>query len=703
MSLILTEIDIKKKRLILLGVLATLLWLALVGRLVQIQLVHGSEYTEKARRQTLGKREIEADRGIIYDRTGKELAINVFKNILIADPEDQAAVKHINAYLDKLFGKSRGYAAGKYNLQSGKSRPVDRDLPDALAEKVKNDNVPGLFITKGTKRSYPLWGVGQQLVGFTDIDGRGIAGLEYSYDSVLTGKPGLIDYLRDGQRNTYRIRELPLVAPVRGNSIILTIDWNFQEIVEEELKAAVEKYKALEGTAIFIDCRTGEVLAAADCVADGKNDPIKLRAVSNAFEPGSVFKVFTAASILDENKARPTDQTYCENGAWKCGPRVLHDDHRHGLLTFQEIIEKSSNIGTAKMALRIGGKKLSEGAHRFGFGQRYFVGLPGEASGSIGNPGKWSDYNVAALAMGHSVSVTALQLATGMAAVANGGKLYRPRVIKAILDSQGKPIKEYHPEIIANVVKPESARILREFLVGVVERGTGTPVKSKSVAIAGKTGTAEVATLGGGGYKKNKFVASFMGYFPAEDPKIAGVIVLHQPEPIHYGGYTSGPTFKNIAERYVAANPDRVTASPKIIAVNDQMDLNIIPDFTGREVTLAQTMARKLGMDLVCNAPHGIIAWQYPISGRKTPGSGKVVALVAESELDSLAMVDLTGLNLRTAISLLNFQGLDFEIEGSGIVDSQIPHPGATVDKEAKCRLICRRGSINEDTVKKSN
>ena len=694
------NIDIRVKRLIGLGAVAVLIWCALIYRLVDIQLVHGSTYAEIARKQSSGKMEIPADRGIIYDRTGRELAINVMKNSLFADPADKKEIEKIYTYLDKLYKKSSGYARKKFNLTPNKFHWIDRSLPDDLAIKVAKDSIPGLSINKSSNRDYPFTDIGRKLIGWTNIDGKGASGLEYSYDSILVGKPGATDYLRDGNRNTYRLRDIPLLEPVAGNSIILSIDLNFQEIVEGEIKKAVETYNALEGTAIFLDCHSGEILAAADYVADGKNDAIKLRAVSNAFEPGSVFKIVTAAAVIDEKKFNLHERINCENGAWKLGRNVLHDDHREGMLTFQEVFEKSSNIGTAKMALRIGGKKLSDAARRFGFGQRYFVGLPGETPGAIGNPGKWSDYNVAALAMGHSVSVTAMQLAAATAAIANGGKLYRPRLIKAILDPNGKPIKRYEKEEIGTVIKPESVPLLHSFMMGVVERGSGKLVKSEIVKIAGKTGTAEVPDLVSHTYKKNKFVATFVGFFPADNPQVAGVVVLHQPEPIHYGGATSGPTFKAIAERYTLINPEHVKPATKLIADGKGAGMNVVPDFIGREVTLAQTMAKRNGVELVCSAEHGIIGWQYPRAGQKIAPNGRVAVAIQPDEVDSLVIPDMTGLNLRTVISMLQFQGIEYEIVGSGLIQSQEPVAGTTIDKLTKCRLICGHEIIDADSTK---
>ncbi|SYZ72770.1 conserved hypothetical protein [Candidatus Zixiibacteriota bacterium] len=695
------ETEIKKKRLIILAVLASLFWIALFYRLIDIQVVHGKSYGETAVRQSTGRMPIPGERGTLYDRNGKELAVNVIQGSLFAQPTDQTEINKICGYLDRLFGKPRGYSRRKYPLEPNKFSWIERRMPDNLAQQVMHDSIPGLYIQRDLGREYPYGDVGSQLIGCTNIDGKGISGLEYSYDTLLTGKCGLTEFLRDGQRTTYRLREAPQIQPERGKSIILTIDWALQEIVEQELKAAVEKYHALEGSALFIDCNTGEILAAADCMADGKNDPIKLRAISNVFEPGSVFKVVTAAAILDANKATPYDQVNCENGSWKCGPRVLHDDHKLGMLTFQEVIEKSSNIGTAKFALRVGGEKLTETARKFGFGQRYYLGMPGEAAGSIAGHKKWSQYDVAALAMGHSVSVTALQLAAAIGAVANGGKLYRPILIKGVLDRDGKLICENKKEVIGTVIRPETAVTLRSFLIGVVERGTGTPVKSKIVAIAGKTGTAEVVATGGKGYNKSKFNATFLGFFPANDPKIAGVVVLHQPEPIHYGGYTSGPAFKNIAERFMAGNTKQLGLEKNLIADGRETEMYEVPDFSGKNVSIAEIMAKRIGLEIVPNNVEGTIVWQYPEAGRRIPGNDKIAVVVDDDDIDSLTMADMTGMNLRTAISMLNYQGFNFEISGSGVVINQDPAPGTFLaDKNVTCRLEFGRESMDEDSVK---
>ncbi|MEW5924410.1 MAG: penicillin-binding transpeptidase domain-containing protein [Candidatus Zixiibacteriota bacterium] len=675
-------------RMVFIYSLVIFIWSVLILRLGIIQIVNGKEYGDKAEKQSSGKIKVPAERGLIFDRKGRQLAENVIGKGLYAYASDNKEIRNIYKYLDRIYGRRAGTSKKLYSLKPNRFKYIDRTLPDELAERMANDSIPGLYIEEGVRRDYPFGAVGKQLLGCTNIDGCGISGLEFSYDSLLAGTPGLIDYLRDAHRNTYRIQSIPLVKPIAGNSMVLTLDWYFQEIVEEELKAAVIKYNALEGTAIFLDCNTGEILAAADYIAGEDNDAVKLRAVSNCIEPGSVFKVFTAAALMDEGLIDYDEKIYCENGMWKCGRGRLRDDKKHDSLIFQDIIELSSNIGTGKLALRLGGEKLTEAAKRFGFGQPPYIGLPGEQAGHIGDPGVWSEYNVAALSIGHSISVTPVQLAAGMAAIANGGKLYRPLLIRGIINNQGKLTKKAKPLMLGEVMEKKNAELLHTFLSGVVERGTATPVKSDIVSIAGKTGTAEVVDLKNGGYIKNKFVASFLGFFPAEEPKVAGVVVLHQPEPVHYGGYTSGPAFKNIAERYTIANSGLLRPDTKLAADEGENELIEVPDFIGRDVSLAMQIAEKKGLKVVADRDEGVVAWQYPPEGRRLPGN-ETVAVIIQSDDEKVKMLDLSGLKIRSAIAVLNYQGLNFEIEGRGKVKKQYPSAGATLEKNVRCRLVC--------------
>jgi len=681
-----------KLRVLFFCTIVVLSWGVIIARLFSIQVISGGEYQQIAERQSTGKITVHAERGAIYDRKGRQVAINVLRNALYAYPSSQREIREIGGYLDRIYGRRPGQSREMYPLKPNRFTWIDRNLGDDQAFRAARDSLPGLYIKSEAGRDYPFGRIGSQILGGTDIDGAGISGIEYSQDSILAGRPGLIDYLRDGQMNTYRIREVPLVTPTAGNSIVLTIDWHFQEIVEEELKLAVHKYNALEGSAIFLDCHTGEILAAADYVPAAMGGAVKLRGVSNSFEPGSVFKIFTAAALLEEDVVDLEEKIYCEKGFWKCGRGRLRDDKEHDSLIFKEVFELSSNIGFGKLALRLGGPALMQMARRFGFGQRCMIGLPGEQSGMIGDPGVWSEYNIAALAIGHAISVTPLQLAVAAGSIANGGELYRPVIVKGVINSDGKLISKAEKNLIGRVIDKDKDAILRSFMEGVVERGTGSPARSDIVSIAGKTGTAEVPDRENGGYIKNKFAASFLGYFPADEPQIAGIVLLHQPEPVHYGGHTSGPTFKNIAERYVVAHPELLKDNSGLMAEKHELKMIEIPDFINCDIGQARRLAEKRGIDLVANDSIGIVVWQYPFEGRKVPGTEKVVVMVRADSEKTLRMWDLRGMKMRTALAVLNHNGIDFEVTGSGIIKRQRPSAGSKIGENTKCILMCGTG-----------
>jgi len=680
---------LSKPRLYILFAILTIAFICIVYRLFEIQVVHGSEYGELAQKQSTGKINVRADRGLIYDRKGRQVAINTITNSLYAYPSGKREIKNVYHYLDKLYGYNSGRSRRKFSLKSNRFSWIDRHLPDDLAQRIEHDSIPGLYLKKERRRVYPFPGIGRQLLGNTDVDCSGLSGLEYSCDSILAGSPGLIDYLRDAHRNTYRIQEIPVVKPVAGNSIILTIDWYFQEIVEEELKAAVEEYNATEGMALFLDCRTAEILAAADYTAGGKTDIVKLKAVSDCFEPGSMFKVFTAAALLEKDLVDLDEKIYCEKGLWRCGRRLLHDDKELDSLTFREIIEHSSNIGIGKLAIRLGGDELYETARRFGFGNKCFIDLPGEQSGMVNKAQVWSDYNIAALSMGHSISATALQLAAAVAAIGNGGELYRPSIIRGVINERGDILKRMKPELVAEVISSDNAAILRSFMTGVVECGTAKPAKSDIITLAGKTGTAEIPDLVNGGYFKNKFMASFFGFFPAENPRVAGVVVLKQPEPIHYGGHTAGPAFKNMAELYAIANAERFAPKSQLMAGDDEARMIEIPDFIGQDINLAKKVASKEGINLNANRAEGVVVWQYPPEGRRIPGEEIVAVVVRFDEDDSVTLFDMTGMQIRTAVAVLDYQGVDFKIKGTGKVKKQFPQAGTVLKKNLFCNLRC--------------
>ncbi|MCB2229726.1 PASTA domain-containing protein [bacterium] len=681
-------------RLGVLLILMGLFFAAVTARLTHLQIFQNERYSRIVERQSGGTIGIPAPRGVIYDRRGQVVAKNEIASSLYAYPTSQSQINRIGAYLDRLFDYKKGTAAKKFSLRVRRFSWIDRMLDDDLAAKIDREAPEGLYLREESRRSYPFGAVGRQILGFTDIDNKGRSGLELSFEETLAGDSGIADIRRDGTGNTYRVHESALIQPKPGRSLVLTMDWRLQDIVEDELRNAVDEFNAQHGTAAFIDCATGDVLAMAHYDPQEKfpERPMKLRTVTDWFEPGSSFKAFVAAGLLDADIVDFNDTTYCEMGAWKLGRRTLHDDKELGWLTFREIIEHSSNIGIGKTACRLGGEELIATAHRFGFGQKLRCGLPGEEGGRLAPPNRWSEYTISALAMGHGVAVTTLQMANAFGAIANGGKLYRPRTVLGYVDEDGALVSRNSAELIGRAMQPESVDSLHAFLRGVVENGTAKPVNSPVISIAGKTGTGEMVNTETGRMEKNKFVASFGGYFPADKPSIAGIVVLFNPRPITYGGHTSGPTFRRIAERYAVVNPDLFSLPQHTLLEADEREEHTVeaPDFIGRDLMLARQMADKRGLVIRATAEQGQVIWQFPPADRLLfPGDEVLVEVEPAGDAESL-VPDLTGLNVRTVSALMHRMGLTFRISGSGRVVKQTPAPGEVLNRSEICWLTCR-------------
>jgi len=676
-------------------------FLVAIGRLAQFQIADAAQYSELVEQQSSGKVSIPGARGMVYDRYGRVVAKNVTSQSLYAHPLSKTDLGKVTSYLEKLFGLRKGEAVGRFNLAVDRFHWIKRHLDDKLAEQIAREAPRGLYLRTETIRQYPFGLVGRQVLGYTNIDNEGLSGFEYAYDSVLSGANGWADIRRDGLRNVYKVREQALVKPIPGQSVVLTLDWQLQEMVEEELQAAVAKYGAQLGMAVFIDCNSGDILAMAhyDPKEEDLEHPTKLYALSDQFEPGSAFKPFTAAALLDAGVIDFSDSVYCEQGLWHIGRRTLKDDKKHGWLNFRGIIELSSNIGLGKCAQWVEGPALIDTYRKFGFGSRTGLNFPGENKGSVRPPQVWSQYNTAALAMGHSVATNSLQMANAMAAIANGGRLLEPRLILGYVDESGSVRRPADPKVIGTPLKKTSADTLRAFLRGVVENGTGkAAINSEYIAIAGKTGTAELPDLENGGYHKNRFMASFCGFFPADAPVIAGIVALKDPRPITYGGLTSGVSFRQIAERYSISNPDLFAATERFCDKRQeplQMTV-VIPDFVGRDLVQARLLAKKRGVRLDASSETGVVVWQYPVPDRRVFTDDVVTVAVVPPGGSVPTMIDLKGATIRRASAFLDFAGAKYTIEGSGRVAEQSVAPGEMISDSLICRLVCQPTPVED-------
>jgi len=437
-----------------------------------------------------------------------------------------------------------------------------RKLPPEKSAAIKKLNIKGLGFLKETKRVYPNSYLASHVIGFSGTDNTGLEGAERDFNKYLKGQPGWAIFLRDARQKKLDIWE-KMVLPVDGMDLVLTIDEVIQYIAERELDKAFKKYNAKGASIVVMDPHTGRILALANRPTYDLNnhsgisrDAMRNRSICDLFEPGSVFKIVTASAALEEGKVTEEDVFFCENGAYKVGGRILHDHTSHGNLTFRQVIEESSNIGTVKVAQILGPDTVYRYLRAFGFGSELGIDLSGEISGMIKPVRAWSKTSITAIPIGQEVGVTALQLASAISVIANGGQLMKPYIIDSVRDETGRVIKQNKPVLIRKAISTDTALRIKKILTGAVEEGTGKLAKVRGYSAAGKTGTAQKLEANGA-YSHSKFVASFIGFAPAEDPLLAIVVTVDEPHPYYFGGVVAAPVFQNVAGdviRYIKGN-----------------------------------------------------------------------------------------------------------------------------------------------------
>jgi cell division protein FtsI/penicillin-binding protein 2 len=541
-------------------------------RLIYLQAIKHDEYAGLAAEKHVYKQLIYAERGTILDANNEVLANNIPVETVVAD----ASLLNKREEIADLVGNELGIPSREVaeKLNSGRryiviKREVSEHTIKALREKLRAGNLHGIHFEHDATRNYPNGSMLCHVIGFTDFDHHGIQGVEASMEEYLHGQDGyrFIEHNRAGEEIVpYRGQER---APRDGYQIHLTVDLGLQNIVENEIDAAMQQYSPQKATIILMRPQTGEILAMANrphfdlnLRSEAKPDQMKNRAIIDMMEPGSTFKIVAAASALNERKMRPDSSIFCENGLWNFGGTALHDHRAFGNLTVREILIKSSNIGAAKLALSVGEQKFYEYIRRFGFGERTGIELPGEINGLIRPPQSWSKISITRIPMGHEIGVTPLQMTVAMATIANGGKLIMPRIVKSVTAADGKTISSLSPMVLRQVISPETAREIGDALRGVVsDAGTAAAAAVPGFTIAGKTGTAQKVNPRGG-YEEGKYVVSFAGYLPAEHPEFVGLVVLddaHTSKPeLNYGGLVAGPIFARLAEkaaRYLDLEP----------------------------------------------------------------------------------------------------------------------------------------------------
>jgi cell division protein FtsI/penicillin-binding protein 2 len=644
------------------------LWASVVvARLAELQLAEGSRYRARAQRQQERRIEVSPMRGSIFDRAGRPLAVSVEVSSVYAIPDDVRDPAKAAVVLCGHLGLSPATLLERLTQKKGfvwLARKVDR----AAAAAVRAARIPGVHLVAETKRFYPKGSLASAVLGYVGLDDKGLGGLEHSYDGTIRGKPGEIVALTDARRSTYGEAEAPNVRPPQeGASLVVSLDSGIQFAAECELSAAVAGAQARSGVLILLDPSDGSILAMATAPGFDPNEygryPAEARrnrAIADAYEPGSSFKIVTGALALEHSLVTLDETIDTGDGTIRVGNTVIseHDRKQFGALTLAEVFEHSSNVGIIRVGLRLGPQRLWDGATALGVGRPTGIDLPGENAGIFRRPERWSALSNATISMGQEVSLTSLQLARVAAAVANGGRLVRPQLVRRIAHPDGR-VETLAPREPERVLSEETARTVRDLMVGVVERGTGRKAAIPGFVVAGKTGTAQKA--GVGGYQPGHYVASFVGFAPSENPKIVGLVLIEEPRGgRYYGGDIAAPVFARVVSQALGI-------------------LRVAPEEQRLpETVLASTSNEKM------HYPRGVV----PASVRSTTDPAPPLSLPSEGPaVVSDGAPSAIGLSARQAIAILARRGLAAQIVGSGFVVEQDPPAGAPIPPGRTCTL----------------
>ncbi len=548
---------------------------AVVVKAFRLQVIEHSFWVSRANACLNSKFTVRAYRGTIYDRQGRVLSYSVSQRSLYAFGSQIANPAKTAALLSPIL-EEPAPSIEKKLTSSSHFVWIKRQLTDQQAIDVDKLKIPGLNLTDEYKRFYPYRQVGGQILGFVNIDGVGIEGIEKSFDDVLRRKPIPVYQFRDGGRKPLWLNSSAPPEPAESCGIKLTLDTFIQYVAESELKKTVQKYRARSAEVVVMDVESREVLAMASWpffdpnIIPGKRDSKeglgRDHAISDAFEPGSSFKVFLMSAALDQNLVRENDRIYCEGGICRLAGHSIRDVERHGWLTMQEVIKYSSNIGAAKIALHLGSEKFARYIHDFGFGSPTGIDLPGESKGLVRPQKRWRPIDLAVTGFGQSIGVTSLQLTNAIAVIACGGEYGSPIIASDVLDGQGRSIRQFQSIKTRRVISKRTADQVGAMMELVTqEGGTAARAAPEGYTVAGKTGTAQVMDKATKHYASNKYTSVFTGYIPAEHPKLVITVVVHEPQGAIYGGVVAAPTFREIAAKvlpYLGVMPSGPNSAP---------------------------------------------------------------------------------------------------------------------------------------------
>ena len=656
--------------LVLLGVIT--FFTLIIIKLVDIQLVRGNDLKYLAERQQMKIEQMQAERGLIYDRNNVLLAYN--KNDatfyldlsqakdntkkILAEKFSKLLNKDVQFFLSKMKGENKTITLAQHISLS--------DVEDLL----KLD-LPGFYYIKGISRKYYYKSLASHVLGYVNSEYKGINGIANYFNKDLAGINGQNFVERDATGKIITIKEDKTNSAVPGNNLILTIDKNYQEILEDELAKGVAKYSGNYSLGIIMDPNNGQILAMANSPGydpntywDFNDDKRKNKTITDTYEPGSTFKSITIAALLDQNLVNETDKVFAENGKYKFSNTYVTDTHKLGWLTASEVIKYSSNIGIAKLVQKIDNETYYKYLRGFGFGNYTSITLPGEVKGTLKQPDTWTKITKEFMSFGYEIAVTPIQLISAYSAIVNGGLLYKPQLIKNIIDPSGNIIYNFSPELVRTVISKKTSYRVREILAEVVDGGTGENARIDFMNVGGKTGTSQ--RLINGKYSKENYNSSFVGFFPVDNPKIICLILINSPKIGKYGGQVAAPIFKNVAERLIK------NGNSKFFDKND--NINPANNFK-------------------------IVENNNDIKSNKNlkPVNLDLTGDISKARND--VMPNLINSKLSEAISVLSKLGIRYKVIGNGKIIKQSIIPGTKIQKGLLCVLNAEETSIKGVTI----
>jgi len=713
-------------RLYILGGLL-LLWLCVIClRLVYLQIFRYGDFQQRADHQQQRSINVSAKRGIIFDRQGNELAMSIMVDSAFAVPSEVPDLPNAISLITRITGEDARFVLADCRAHKTFCW-VARKANAETVERIRALNLQGIHFQKESKRFYPKRELAAQVLGYVGTDDGGLSGIERGYDEQLRGQPGRMQISVDARKKWFaRIEK----EPEAGDNLVLTIDEKIQYIAERELEQAIKDTHAIAGTVIVENPRTGEILALANRPTFNpnikkqiKNEALKNRAVSDVYEPGSTFKLVTISGALEERITRPEEVFDCQMGSIVINGMRIRDSKPHGLLTVSDVLAESSDVGAIKIALRLGEDRFYKYIRAFGFGQQTGIELPGETRGLTKPVNRWSKVSIGAISMGQEIGVSPIQLAAMVSTFANDGVWEAPRIVATTTPPSIIPQTfVFRPEHERRVISAITAAQMRQMMRGVVLHGTGRKAVLEGYTAAGKTGTAQKVDPATGGYSRTKYVGSFAGFAPINNPAVTVAVILDSAVGLHQGGQVAAPVFQRVTQQvleyqhvphdmqlppnrqvWLAQNkvkdsdldessPDHLGSSLEVADIGPLDSAPRVPAVSQQapKPSAAQGGVVPAALRAKETAPQAPSAVSLPANITDSAKSASNETVVLDVEQGGIEVPSFIGKSVRNALELAEDSGLELNLVGSGIAREQSPAPGSHVT--AGSRVVVKFG-----------